>query len=69
VLEPFDFAEKPLAFATLQKSQSLILRHLGWGSRRTMSNAEGEFQAAEKLVQAASMAAASARSENERPGM
>jgi hypothetical protein len=25
----FDFAEKPLAFAILQKSQSLIVRHLG----------------------------------------
>jgi len=29
VLQLFDFAEKPLAFAILQKSQSLIVRHLG----------------------------------------
>jgi hypothetical protein len=29
VLQLFDFVEKPLAFAILQKSQSLILRHLG----------------------------------------
>jgi len=29
VLQLFDFAEKPVAFAILQKSQSLILRHLG----------------------------------------
>jgi hypothetical protein len=29
VLQLFDFAEKPLPFAILQKSQLLILRHLG----------------------------------------
>jgi hypothetical protein len=29
VLQLFDFSEKPLAFAIVQKSQSLILRHLG----------------------------------------
>jgi len=29
LLQLFDFAEKPLAFAILQKRQSLILRHLG----------------------------------------
>ena len=29
VLQLFDFAEKPLAFAILQKSRSLIVRHLG----------------------------------------
>jgi hypothetical protein len=29
VLQLFDFAEKTLAFAILQKSQSLIVRHLG----------------------------------------
>src|SRR4029077_20561595 len=29
VLQLFDFAEKPLASAILQKSQSLIVRHLG----------------------------------------
>jgi hypothetical protein len=28
VLQLFDFSEKPLAFAIVQKSQSLILRHL-----------------------------------------
>jgi hypothetical protein len=29
VLQLFAFAEKPLTFAILQKSQSLIFRHLG----------------------------------------
>jgi hypothetical protein len=29
VLQLFDFAEKPLASAILQKSRSLIVRHLG----------------------------------------
>jgi hypothetical protein len=29
VLQLFDFAENPLAFAILQKSRSLIVRHLG----------------------------------------
>jgi hypothetical protein len=29
VLQLLDFAEKPLAFAILQKSRSLIVRHLG----------------------------------------
>ena len=29
VLQLFDFAEKPLAFALSQKSRSLIVRHLG----------------------------------------
>ena len=29
VLQLFDFAEKPLAFAILQKIHSLIVRHLG----------------------------------------
>jgi hypothetical protein len=35
--------------------------------RAKIINAEGEFQAAEKLVRAASMAAASARSETRGP--
>ena len=29
VLQLFDFAENPLAFAILQKNRSLIVRHLG----------------------------------------
>jgi hypothetical protein len=58
VLQLFDFAEKPLAFAILQKSRSLIVRHLGkavfeqnrdFSEESNLCNTSGRLAALERI--------------------